>query len=148
MIYFRQTRQCPLVRAFNMCQHQLVPQVINSPVSDRWRADSFDLVVFSKAFSFSPSPEALSNLVAGFLLVILSICSPVSTNRFPMSAEKKKHSNPQWWIQEFPEGAGTPTTKVVVLTYFLGRELHENEIIWTRGRASLAPLCDLSKKYL
>ena len=35
---------------------------------------------------------------------------------------------------------GAPTPKVGVQTYFLGRKLHENERILTRGgRASLAP---------
>ena len=40
---------------------------------------------------------------------------------------------------------GAPTPKVGVLTYFVGRKLHENERIWTpggRGHASLAPPLD------
>ena len=39
---------------------------------------------------------------------------------------------------------GAPTPKVGVLTYFLGRKLHENERIWTPGGkgASLAPPLD------
>ena len=76
-------------------------------------------------------------------ITIIIVFPAYSKSSVPMELTWKAVDNPASEVSGgsriFPGGA--PTPKGGVLTYFLGRKLHQNERIWTRG-ASLAPPLD------